>query len=72
MSGNMLAVIPRVVSEWTTGVLKAQHERQSRQRSGENRVDLMGVGRAESSRKRPMAPKDIDCGRMSDGEILDL
>jgi hypothetical protein len=62
----------KVVSEWTTSVLKAQQERHSRQRAGENRVDLMGAGRAESSRKRPTTPKDIDYGRMSDGEILDL
>jgi len=65
-------VAKRVLSEWTSTVVAANHDRRARQRAAESRVDIAGSGRAGSDGIRPMSPRDIDYSRLSDGDILNL
>jgi hypothetical protein len=65
-------VAKRVLSEWTSTVVAANHDRRARQHAAEERVDIAGSGRAGSEGRRSMVPRDIDYARMSDSEILNL
>jgi len=68
---SLPAAVKRVLGEWTSTVLATTGERQTRQRSAENRVDIGGArGGAEPHRAR--SPRDIDYKRMSDADILNL
>ncbi|HXY79235.1 MAG TPA: hypothetical protein VEI08_01225 [Candidatus Bathyarchaeia archaeon] len=65
-------VAKRVLSEWTSTVVAANHDRRARQRAAESRVDIAGSGRAGNDGIRPMSPRDIDYARLSDSDILNL
>jgi hypothetical protein len=65
-------VAKRVLNEWTSTVVAANHDRRTRQRVAEHRVDIAGSGGAASHGQRAMTPRDIDYRRMSDSDILNL
>ncbi|MFZ3217722.1 MAG: hypothetical protein WA192_16810 [Candidatus Acidiferrales bacterium] len=66
------AVAKRVLNEWTTTVVSANHERRARQRSAERRVDIAGSGGAGNDGHRGVSSRDVDYARMSDADILNL
>ncbi|MFY9805095.1 MAG: hypothetical protein WA306_18375 [Candidatus Acidiferrales bacterium] len=66
------AVAKRVLDEWTTTVVSANHARRARQRSAERRVDIAGSGGAGNDGRRAATSRDIDYARMSDADILNL
>jgi len=65
-------VAKRVLSEWTSTVLAANHDRRARQRAAERRVDIAGSNGGGNEGRRPTTPSDIDYARMSDADILNL
>jgi hypothetical protein len=65
-------VSKRVLNEWTSTIVAANQDRRARQRTAERRVDIAGSGRTGGDRLRPTTPRDIDYGRMSDSDILNL
>ena len=65
-------VAKRVLGEWTSTIVAANHDRRSRQRAAESRVDIAGSGRAGNDGIRPMTPRDLDYARLSDSDILNL
>ena len=66
------AVAKRVLDEWTTTVVSANHARRARQRTAERRVDIAGSGGAGNDGRRAATSRDIDYARMSDADILNL
>ena len=66
------AVAKRVLNEWTTTVVSANHERRARQRTAERRVDIAGSGGAGNDGRRALSSRDVDYKRMSDADILNL
>jgi len=66
------AVAKRVLNEWTSTVIAASHDRRARQRAAERRVDIAGSGGAANDGRRSLTPRDIDYGRLSDADILNL
>jgi hypothetical protein len=66
------AVAKRVLNEWTTTVVSANHERRARQRTAERRVDIAGSGGAGNDGRRAVSSRDVDYKRMSDADILNL
>jgi hypothetical protein len=66
------AVAKRVLNEWTSTVVAANHDRRTRQRTAERRVDIGGSGGAGNDSARPMTARDINYARMSDSDILNL
>jgi len=66
------AVAKRVLNEWTTTVVSANHERRARQRTAEHRVDIAGSGGAGNDGRRALSSRDVDYKRMSDADILNL
>jgi hypothetical protein len=66
------AVAKRVLNEWTTTVVSANHERRTRQRTAERRVDIAGSGGAGNDGHRALSSRDVDYARMSDADILNL
>jgi hypothetical protein len=66
------AVAKRVLNEWTSTIVAANHERRGRQRDAERRVDIAGSSGAGNSGRRPVSPREIDYARMSDADILNL
>jgi len=66
------AIAKKVLNEWTSTIVAANHERRARQRVAERRVDIVGSGRSGSDGHRTMTPHDIDYARMSDADILNL
>ena len=66
------AVAKRVLNEWTTTVVSANHERRTRQRTAERRVDIAGSGGAGNDGRRAVTPRELDYSRMSDADILNL
>jgi hypothetical protein len=64
-------VAKRVLTEWTSTILTANQDRRAKQRSAESRVDIAGT-RGGNDGARVRSPRDIDYGRMSDGDILNL
>jgi hypothetical protein len=64
-------VAKRVLNEWTNTIVSANQERRTRQRTAERRVDISGSGGGNNGRKA-VSSRDIDYGRMSDGDILNL
>ena len=65
-------VAKRVLGEWTSTIVAANHDRRARQRAAESRVDIAGSGRAGNDGIRPMTPRDLDYARLSDSDILNL
>lgn len=65
-------VAKRVLNEWTTTVVSANHERRARQRTAERRVDIAGSGGAGNDGGRTVTSRDVDYKRMSDADILNL
>jgi hypothetical protein len=65
-------VAKRVMSEWTSTMMTLNQERRARQRNAERRVDIAGTGGAATGGRRAVSSKDIDYGRMSDADILNL
>jgi hypothetical protein len=65
-------VAKRVLNEWTSTLVAANHDRRTRQRAAEHRVDIAGSSGNGSDGSRSMAPRDIDYRRMSDSDILNL
>jgi hypothetical protein len=65
-------VAKRVLNEWTSTLVAANQERRARQRTAERRVDIAGAGGAANDGRRAVAPREIDYGRMSDADILNL
>jgi len=65
-------VAKRVLNEWTTTVVSANHERRARQRTAERRVDIAGSGGSGNDDRRAMTPRELDYSRMSDADILNL
>jgi hypothetical protein len=65
-------VAKRVLNEWTTTVVSANHERRARQRTAERRVDIAGSGGAGNDGRRAVTPRELDYSRMSDADILNL
>jgi hypothetical protein len=63
-------VAKRVLNEWTNTIVSANQERRTRQRTAERRVDISGSG--GDGERRAISARDIDYGRMSDGDILNL
>jgi hypothetical protein len=66
------AVAKRVLNEWTTTVVSANHERRARQRTAERRVDIAGSCGAGNDGRRGVTPRELDYSRMSDADILNL
>jgi len=65
-------VAKRVLNEWTSTLVAANQERRARQRTAERRVDIAGAGGGANDGRRAMTPREIDYGRMSDADILNL
>jgi hypothetical protein len=65
-------VAKRVLNEWTSTVVAANHDRRARQLAAERRVDIGGSGGAGTDGPRSMTARDIDYKRMSDADILNL
>lgn len=65
-------VAKRVLDEWTTTLVSANHERRARQRSAEGRVDIAGSSGGGNDGRRPIAPRDLDYKRLSDADILNM
>jgi hypothetical protein len=65
-------VAKRVIGEWTSGVLAVNQEKISRQRSAAARVDITGSGGLGAGIRRALTPSDVDYGKLSDGDILNL
>ena len=65
-------VAKRVLSEWTSTIVSAAHERRTRQRTAERRVDIAGSGVAGNDGRRSMSPRDLDYARLTDADILNL
>ncbi|MGH9682189.1 MAG: hypothetical protein ACRD4S_01045 [Candidatus Acidiferrales bacterium] len=65
-------VAKRVLNEWTTTLISANHERRARQRSAEGRVDIAGSSGGGNDGRRPIAPRDLDYKRLSDADILNM
>ena len=53
-------VAKRVLSEWTSTVVAANHDRRARQRAAERRVDIAGSSGGGNKGHRPTSPRDID------------
>jgi hypothetical protein len=66
------SVAKRVLNEWTSTILAATEDRRSRQKTAERRVDIDGSRGGASEGHRIRSPRDIDYGRMSDADILNL
>src|SRR5277367_1302567 len=64
-------VARRVLSEWTSTLVAANHDRRARQRAAERRVDIAGASGGNDGR-RAMTPRDLDYARLSDSDILNL
>ena len=65
-------VAKRVLNEWTSTIVSAAHERRTRQRTAERRVDIAGSGGAGNDGRRSMFPRDLDYARLTDADILNL
>jgi hypothetical protein len=65
-------VAKRVLNEWTSTIVSAAHERRTRQRTAEKRVDIAGSGGAGNDGRRSMSPRDLDYARLTDADILNL
>jgi len=65
-------VAKRVLNEWTSTIVSAAHERRTRQRTAERRVDIAGSGGGGNDGRRSMSPRDLDYARLTDADILNL
>ena len=64
-------VAKRVMNEWTNTIVSANQDRRTRQRNAEKRVDISGSSGGNDGR-RAISSRDVDYGRMTDGDILNL
>ena len=64
-------VAKRVMNEWTNTIVSANQDRRARQRNAEKRVDISGSSGGNDGR-RAISSRDVDYGRMTDGDILNL
>lgn len=69
---SLPGIAKRVLGEWTSTVVAANQDRLARQRAAADRVDIAGTGRGVDGGRRALGPRDIDYGRMSDSDILNL
>jgi hypothetical protein len=65
-------VAKRVLNEWTSTLVAANHDRRARQRSAERRVDIAGSSGSGNDGHRSMTPRDVDYARLSDADILNM
>jgi hypothetical protein len=76
ISGRARQALPnvakKVMEEWTSTVLAADRGRRTRQRTAEQRIDIVGSGGAANDGRRGTTPRDIDYSRLSDADILNL
>ncbi len=76
VTGRVRQALPgvarRVMNEWTSAIVAANHDRRARQRAAEKRIDIAGAGRTGGDGIRPVTPRDINYSRMSDADILNL
>ncbi len=66
------AVAKRVLNEWTSTIVAANHDRRSRQRTAERRVDIAGSSGSATGGRQGTSPREINYSRMSDADILNL
>lgn len=76
VAGRARAVLPevarRVVSEWTSSVLASDRAKSARIAAAASRHDITGGRLPEPVPTGALRPRDIDYGRLSDGQILSL
>jgi hypothetical protein len=76
ISGRARSVMPevarRVVAEWTSSVLASDRARVARVDAAASRRDITGGRLPEPVPAGALRPKNIDYGRLSDEQILDL
>jgi hypothetical protein len=76
ISGRARSVMPevarRVVAEWTSSVLASDRARTARVDAAISRHDITGGRLPEPVPAGALRPKNIDYGRLSDEQILDL
>jgi hypothetical protein len=76
ISGRARSVMPevarRVVAEWTSSVLASDRARTARVDAAASRHDITGGRLPEPVPAGALRPKNIDYGRLSDEQILDL
>jgi hypothetical protein len=60
-----------VLNEWTNTIVSANQDRRARQKTAERRMDISGSGGGTDGR-RSISSRDVDYGRISDGDILNL
>jgi hypothetical protein len=66
------AVAKRVLNEWTSTIVAANHDRRTRQRTAERRVDIAGSSGSATDGHRGASPREINYSRMSDADILNM
>lgn len=66
------SVAKRVLNEWTSTVLATDRDRREKRGAAESRVDISGTRGSGGEGARVRSPRDIDYGRMSDADILNL
>jgi hypothetical protein len=75
VSGRARQALPgvakRVLNEWTNTIVSANQDRRARQRTAERRVDIGGSGGGNDGH-RAISSRDINYGKMSDADILNL
>jgi hypothetical protein len=76
ISGRARSVMPevarRVVAEWTSSVLASDRARTARVDAAASRRDITGGRLPEPVPAGALRPKNLDYGRLSDEQILDL
>lgn len=65
-------VAKKVMEEWTSTIMAADRGRRARQRTAEQRVDIIGSGGAARDGHSGKTSRDIDYSRLSDSDILNL
>jgi hypothetical protein len=65
-------VAKKVMEEWTSTIMAADRGRRARQRTAEQRVDIVGSGGAARDGHGGKTARDIDYARLSDSDILNL
>ena len=66
------SVAKKVMDEWTSTALAANRDRRDRQRTAEQRVDILGSGGVGREGRDGRSPRDLDYARLSDADILNL
>lgn len=66
------AVAKRVIGEWTQSIVAANRERLGRHEAASKRVDISGAGPSDGVNRKPISPRDVNYGKLSDADILNL